>query len=64
MIVLILLFLIASVFVGYVGRHSRLGFWGVLAASVLFTPLLVFVILIFLGQTGGPRRPTNAQDTK
>jgi len=51
MIQLYLLYFIASVFVGYFGRNSRLGFWGVLVASVLITPIVTFIILILFGRT-------------
>jgi hypothetical protein len=63
MVVLILLLLIASVFVGYLGRNSRLGFWGVLVASIMFTPLLVFVVLILFGQKVGFGSAPKAQDS-
>lgn len=52
MVVFLLLYLIASVFVGYIGRNSRLGFWGILVASVVLSPLLVFIILILFGRKG------------
>ncbi len=64
MIILILLLLIASVFVGYIGRKSRLGFWGVLVASIMFTPLLVFILLVLLGQKTGLGWAPDAQDTE
>ncbi|MFC3051541.1 hypothetical protein [Kordiimonas pumila] len=53
MIFYFLLHIIASVFVAYWGRESRLGFWGLLVASFLITPLLVFIILVLFGRRFG-----------
>lgn len=64
MTTLILLFLLTSAFVGYLGRNSRLGFWGVLLLSVVFTPLVVFIILALLGQISGPGPASNVQDAE
>lgn len=52
MTAIFILYLIACVFVGYIGRNSRLGFWGVLVASVLVSPLVTFIILILFGRRG------------
>lgn len=52
MVVFFFLYLIASVFVGYIGRNSRLGFWGVLVASVLISPPVTFIVLILFGRKG------------
>lgn len=46
MIQLFLLYMIAVVIVSYMGRDSRLGFWGVFVVSFLVTPLITFIILI------------------
>jgi len=48
---LFLLYLIASLFVSYLGRNSRLGFWGVLVVSFLITPVVSFIILILFGRS-------------
>lgn len=37
---------------GYVGRLSRLGFWGCTLISALLTPLLVLPVLFFLSGSG------------
>jgi hypothetical protein len=37
---------------GYVGRYSRLGFWGCALLSALLTPLVVLPVLFFLGGSG------------
>jgi hypothetical protein len=41
----------------YIGRNARLKFWGVLMASIIFTPLVVGVVLLFFG-TAQLRRKT------
>jgi hypothetical protein len=41
-----LLWLLLSVFVGYLGRHRTAGFLGTFLASVLLSPLVVIVVLI------------------
>lgn len=48
-----ILYMIACILVAYVGRASRLGFWGVLAASFFITPVLTFVILVLFGRKLG-----------
>jgi hypothetical protein len=42
---LVLLYLSLSLLAGIVGRDRRIGFWGFLFASIIFTP---FVSLLFL----------------
>jgi len=41
--------IILSIVLAYIGRNSRLKFWGVLLASLYFTPLVVGVMLLFFG---------------
>jgi hypothetical protein len=40
-------FVVLSVFVGALGRDRKLGFWGFFFLSLVFTPLLIFLILVF-----------------
>lgn len=41
--------IILSFLLAYLGRNSRLKFWGVLLTSLYFTPLVVGVMLLFFG---------------
>jgi hypothetical protein len=42
----VLLWIVTSMLVGYLGRHRRIGFLGFFLASLIFTPVLTFLILI------------------
>jgi hypothetical protein len=42
---------IFSILLAYLGRNSRLKFWGVLLTSLYMTPLVVGVMLLFFGST-------------
>ncbi len=41
--------IIFSILLAYLGRNSRLKFWGVLLTSLYMTPLVVGVMLLFFG---------------
>jgi len=41
--------IIFSLLLAYLGRNSRLKFWGVLLTSLYMTPLVVGVMLLFFG---------------
>jgi|GEM_PF-3689425 hypothetical protein len=43
--------IIFSILLAYLGRNSRLKFWGVLLTSLYMTPLVVGVMLLFFGTT-------------
>ena len=43
-----------SLLVGFLGIHSRLGFWGNFFASVLLTPLVGLLLVI----ASSPKKPT------
>jgi hypothetical protein len=43
--------IIFSILLAYLGRNSRLKFWGVLLTSLYLTPLVVGVSLLFFGTT-------------
>jgi hypothetical protein len=43
--------IIFSILLAYLGRNSRLKFWGVLLTSLYLTPLVVGVMLLFFGST-------------
>lgn len=51
-------YIILSILLAYIGRNARLKFWGVLMASLIFTPLVVGVILLFFGTTQVRRKTT------
>ncbi|WP_417655950.1 hypothetical protein [Pseudidiomarina aestuarii] len=42
----VLLYLLLCATVAYMGRNRKLGFWGYLFASMLFTPLIGVVLLL------------------
>jgi len=54
--------IIFSILLAYLGRNSRLKFWGVLLTSLYMTPLVVGVMLLFFGSScpkteKGAKRP-------
>ena len=44
---LFLLYLCLAIFNGYVGRNRLIGFWGFFFASLLLTPILTLLVLLF-----------------
>jgi hypothetical protein len=44
-------YLLLCVIAGYLGKESRLGFWGVAIASVFLTPIPVLALVILLGRS-------------
>jgi hypothetical protein len=46
MIMLVLLCVILALIIGFFGRNLRFGFWGYFFVSILFTPIIGFLILI------------------
>ena len=46
MLTLFPLYVLLSLIIGYFGRHRRLGFWGLTFGSILFTPLMGFIVLL------------------
>ena len=51
MVWIYLLWIVASLLVGYLGRHRRIGFWGFSIAAFFFSPLLVVLVLILTAPT-------------
>lgn len=49
---LILIYLSLCLLVGFMGRRTRLGYWGTAAISIVVTPVLVYIVLVLL-----PLRP-------
>jgi hypothetical protein len=46
---LVALYLVLCVVAGIVGRNRRIGFWGFLFSSVIFTPVIALMYLYFAG---------------
>lgn len=38
--------IVVSLIIGFVGRHRRMGFWGLTFCSIVFSPLVGFIILL------------------
>jgi hypothetical protein len=49
-----LAYVLLAVIAGYLGRDSRLGFWGVFVAGLILTPVLTLLFVILLGDS--PKR--------
>lgn len=47
---LILLYLLLCVIAAFLGKQSRLGFWGVFLVALLLTPVLAFLLVMLFGQ--------------
>lgn len=57
MVIHILLpWILASMVVGFFGRHGRFGFWGAFLLSLLFSPLVGAVAVLAIGPSGKARR--------
>jgi hypothetical protein len=54
----IVLYLIAALTVGYLGRNRRIGMLGFVILSVLFTPLLILLILFLTAPKRDLRQTT------
>ena len=52
-------YILLSVLLAYLGRHTRLKFWGVLMASLIFSPLIVGIILLFFSTTKSQPKTTD-----
>ncbi len=48
------LYLVLCLFVGFVGRWSRLGFWGVVLVSLAVTPAITGLCFLFLSDRTRP----------
>ena len=53
--------IIFSILLAYLGRNSRLKFWGVLLTSLYMTPLVVGVMLLFFG-TSCPKKEKKKEE--
>jgi hypothetical protein len=55
--------IILSILLAFLGRNSRLKFWGVLLTSLYMTPLVVGVMLLFFG-TSCPKPDKKKENKK
>ncbi len=46
----ILLYLVLCVIAAFLGKPSRLGFWGVLVVALLLTPPVAFLLVLLFGR--------------
>ena len=46
----ILTYGLLCVIAGYLGKDSRLGFWGVFYVALILTPVLAFLMVILFGR--------------
>lgn len=51
---LLVLHVLGSVLVGYLGRRRRIGFLGFLIASLLITPILALLVLLLTAESPVP----------
>jgi hypothetical protein len=54
---IIVLSVLASLLLGFLGRNKKLGFWGFFFASLLFTPVLGLLLLIIAGPAKSLAQP-------
>ena len=47
---LVLTYIVFCLLVGFVGRRTRVGYWGTAFVAFLLTPLLTFIVLILFGR--------------
>jgi len=46
MLQLTVIIFLSSLIVAYLGRHRKMGFWGLLFGSILLTPLVGLILLL------------------
>jgi len=59
-LMIILLAVLLSLFIGFLGRRKKLGFWGFFFASLMLTPILGLLLLI----VAGPGAASQAQQQR
>jgi hypothetical protein len=45
-VTLLIIELVLSLIIGFLGRHKKFGFWGYFFASLLFTPLVGLLLVL------------------
>jgi ABC-type molybdate transport system permease subunit len=59
MLTFVLSDLLLCVIAGYLGKDSRLGFWGVFYVSLILSPILGFLLVILFGRRDSTIRVEN-----
>jgi hypothetical protein len=59
MLVSLLVLLVLSAIVGYVGKDRKFGFWGYFFFSVLFTPIIGLIITFASDKRPAPEAATS-----
>lgn len=54
-----IIYIVCGLFIGFLGRKLRFGFWGFFFATMLFTPLVSFIM--YLASAGSPSEKNNAE---
>ena len=49
-----LAYMLLCVIAAYIGKDTRLGFWGVLVAGVFLTPVISLAIVVLFGRSSSP----------
>jgi hypothetical protein len=52
-----IIWIVAAIVIGFLGRHRRFGFWGYFFSTVLLTPV-IGVLLLIAAIPPKPPRPT------
>jgi hypothetical protein len=48
----VILYLLLCVIAGWLGKESRLGFWGVAVGALFVTPAIAILLVIIFGRRG------------
>jgi hypothetical protein len=46
----IILYLLLCVIAAFVGKDSRLGFWGIFTVALFLTPVVAFLLVVLFGR--------------
>ena len=52
MVVATILYLLLCVIAGFLGKDSRLGFWGVALVGLVMTPVAALLFVVLFGRSG------------
>ncbi len=51
-VLIVVLYILFCLLVSFLGRKTKIGFFGVLIASILITPLVVAILIVFFQGIG------------